>query len=159
MNATARREGRASPFGWIEGKGIMFDRTLTERLEAVTLDRPYRAAPFDKSVLVDSVLNNMRRILNERRGSCETRADYGIPDLNDVLGHGGTPSELAQIVQEMIQAFEPRLSDPVVRFSPNPEDPLTINFRVSAVLHYDGSAERITFDTIMSDDKRVRVRG
>src|SRR5262249_14990573 len=113
MIVTARREGRASPFGWMQGRGLMFDRTLTERLEAATADRPYRAAPFDKSVLVDSVLSNMRRILNERRGSCETRGDYGIPDLNDVLGHGGTPSELAQIVQEMIRAFEPRLSDPV----------------------------------------------
>ena len=141
------------------GPAFMFDRTLTERLEAVSLDRPYRPAAFDKSVLVDSVLNNMRRILNERRGSCETRADYGIPDLNDVLGQGGTTAELAQIVQEMIRAFEPRLSDPVVRFTPDPDNPLTINFRISAVLHFGDESERVTFDTIVSEDKRVRVRG
>jgi type VI secretion system protein len=141
------------------GQAFMFDRTLTERLEAVTLDRPYKPAAFDKSVLLDSVLNNLRRILNERRGSCETRLDYGIPDLNDVLGQGGTTAELAQIVQEMIRAFEPRLTDPAVRFTPDPDNPLTINFRISAVLHYGDETERVTFDTIVSEDKRVRVRG
>src|SRR5216684_9304510 len=114
----------------------MFDRSLGERLEASTADRPFRASAFDKSALLESVLNNVRRIFNERRGSCETRTDYGMPDLNDTLGQGGTPASLALIVQQIMVSFEPRLSDPVVRFTPNADDPLSINFRVSAVLHY-----------------------
>jgi type VI secretion system lysozyme-like protein len=109
--------------------------------------------------LLESVLENIRRIFNERRGSCETRLDYGMPDLNDVLGQGGTPASLALIVQQIMTSFEPRLSDPVVRFTPHPEDPLSINFRVSAVLHYGDDVERVSFDTVVSDNKRVRVRG
>jgi type VI secretion system protein len=136
----------------------MFDRSLGERLEASTADRPFRASGFDKSALLESVLNNIRRIFNERRGSCETRVDYGMPDLNDILGQGGTPASLALIVQQMMVAFEPRLSDPVVRFTPNPQDPLSINFRVSAVLHCGDDNERVAFDTVLSDDKRVQVR-
>ena len=137
----------------------MLDRSLSERLEISTADRPFRASAFDKSVLLESVLNNIRRVFNERRGSCETRIDYGMPDLNDVLGQGGTPASLALIVQQIMVSFEPRLSDPVVRFTPNPNDPLSINFRVSAVLHYGDEVERVAFDTVLSDDKRVRVRG
>jgi type VI secretion system protein len=137
----------------------MFDRSLSERLEASTDDRPFRATPFDKSALLESVLENIRRIFNERRGSCETRLDYGMPDLNDVLGQGGTPASLALIVQQIMTSFEPRLSDPVVRFTPHPDDPLSINFRVSAVLHYGDDIERVAFDTVVSDNKRVRVRG
>jgi type VI secretion system protein len=137
----------------------MFDRSLSERLEASTADRPFRASTFDKSALLESVLDNVRRIFNERRGSCETRADYGMPDLNDVLGQGGTPASLALVVQQIMLSFEPRLSDPIVRFTPDPDNPLSINFRVSAVLHYGEDVERVSFDTVLSDDKRVRVRG
>jgi type VI secretion system protein len=137
----------------------MFDRSLTERLESSTIDRPFRPSTFDKSALLESVLENVRRIFNERRGSCETRLDYGMPDLNDVLGQGGTPASLALIVQQIMETFEPRLSDAVVRFTPDPNSPMTINFRVSAVLHYGDDAERVSFDTVVSDDKRVRVRG
>ena len=137
----------------------MFDRSLTERLEASTADRPFRPSVFDKSRLLESVLENVRRIFNERRGSCETRLDYGMPDLNDVLGQGGTPASLALIVQQIMETFEPRLSDAVVRFTPDPTNPMNINFRVSAVLHYGEDAERVAFDTVVSDDKRVRVRG
>src|ERR1700736_1775392 len=134
----------------------MFDRSLSERLEASTADRPFRATPFDKSVLLESVLDNVRRIFNERRGSCETRLDYGMPDLNDALGLGGTPASLALIVQQIMMSFEPRLSDPVVRFPPNPDDPMSINFRVSASLLYGEDIERVSFDTVLSDDKRVQ---
>lgn len=137
----------------------MFDRTLTERLEASTVDRPFRPTTFDKSKLLESVLDNVRRIFNERRGSCETRPDYGMPDLNDVLGDGGTPVSLALIVKSIMETFEPRLSDPIVRFTPDPGNPLNINFRVSATLRYGDAAERISFETVLSDDKRVKVRG
>src|ERR1700688_116596 len=123
----------------------MFARSLTERLEASTADRPFRASTFDKSVLLESVLDNVRRIFNERRGSCETRADYGMPDLNDVLGHGGTPMQLGAIVQEMMETFEPRLSDAIVRFDPDPDNPLNMNFHVSAMLLCGEDSLRVSF--------------
>ena len=137
----------------------MFDITLLERLEASTDDRPYRptSAPHASTAL-DSVLGNLRRIFNERRGSCETRSDYGMPDLNDVLGGGRSPAQLAQIVQEIMSAFEPRLADPVVRFEPDPDDPTAIKFRISAHLVQGEDRERISFETTLSPDKRVRVR-
>ena len=83
-----------------------------------------------------------------------------MPDLNDILGDGGTPVSLALIVQNMMATFEPRLTDPLVRFTPDPDNPLNMNFRVSAMLRYgDDDAERISFETVVSDDKRVKVRG
>jgi type VI secretion system protein len=137
----------------------MFDRTLTERLEAATGDNPEPPKLFDRSVLLDSVLENMRRIFNERRGSCQTRPDYGMPDLNDIIGHGGTPAQLGMIVKEVMETFEPRLSDAIVRFQHDPINPLNINFQVSATLHYGEDSSRVSFDTILSEDKRIRVRG
>ena len=138
----------------------MFDLTLLERLEASTDDRPYRATTaFSGSAALESVLVNLRRIFNERRGSCQTRSDYGMPDLNDVLGGGGTRAQLAQTVQQMMSAFEPRLADPVVRFERDPDDPTAINFRISAYLLQGEDREKISFETSLSPDRRVRVRG
>lgn len=136
-----------------------FDRGLVERLEAASVASSASRAPFDKSVLIESVLNNVRRILNERRGSCETRADYGLPDMNDVLGRGGTPARMTNIVQETIELFEPRLSSVVVRFFPDLDHPLRVNFHISATLRYGDVKERIAFDTVLSEDKRMHVRG
>lgn len=136
-----------------------FDTTLLERLEAASETRSPGAAPFDASVLLRSVLRNVRRVLNERRGSCEIRSDYGMPDLNDALGRGGSPAQLAGTVQETIELFEPRLSDVMVRFDPDRDHPMRINFRISAMLHYGDRSERVAFETILSEDKRIHVRG
>ena len=137
----------------------VFDKTLLERLETAQEVRPAGTPPFDKSVLLRSVLRNIRRVLNERRGSCETRTDYGLPDLNDALGRGGSPAQFAVTVQETIELFEPRLSSVVVRFVPDGDHPMRINFRISATLHFGDSSERVSFDTILSEDKRIHVRG
>jgi len=134
------------------------DRTLFERLEATTDDRPIAPSGFDLSLYSESVLSNVRLLLNERRGSCEIRPDYGMPDLNDVMGRGGNPTELGRIIRRVIETFEPRLAEVSVRFNPDPDNPLSFRYRISAMLRTPESTERIAFDTIMSDDKRVKVR-
>jgi type VI secretion system lysozyme-like protein len=136
----------------------MFDRTLTERLEASTADRPYEHRAFDASRLTESVLDSLTRIFNERRGSCETRDDYGMPDLNDVLGGGGTPATLANIIRAMIETFEPRLSAPMVRHVVDPDNPLAVGFRISATLKTEDETTQIAFDTVIAGGSRVRIR-
>lgn len=137
----------------------VFDRSLLERLEAAEDTLPNGSASFDRSALLRSVLGNVRRVLNERRGSCETRVDYGLPDLNDALGRGGSPAQFAGTIQETIETFEPRLSGVTVRFVPDQDHPMRINFRISATLHFGEGSERVAFDTILSEDKRIHVRG
>jgi type VI secretion system protein len=137
----------------------LYDKSLLERLDGAAETPPGAAAPFDKSTLLSSVLGNLRRVLNARRGCCETRIDYGLPDLNDVLGRGGNPAILAGTVQETIEMFEPRLSAVMARFMPDPDHPMRINFRISATLHFGGTKEHVAFDTILSEDKRIHVRG
>jgi type VI secretion system protein len=137
-----------------------FDRTLLERIEAAGTEQPAVRASFDKSLLLASILRNVGRVLNERRGSCEARPDYGLPDLNDAMGRGASgPSQFAATVQETIELFEPRLSSVLVRFVPDNDHPMRINYRISAMLQIGDSRERVSFDTILSEDKRIHVRG
>jgi type VI secretion system protein len=137
----------------------MSDRTLIERLEEATDD----ASPVQEHGSIDrfqaSVLDNLRRILNARQGCCETRPDFGMPDLNDAIGQGADAVPVvARAVKQQIEMFEPRLENVAVRFLADPDNPLLLDFQINAVLRYEGRSERVSFDTILNEDKRFKVR-
>jgi len=138
----------------------MFDRTLLERLEAATDGAIPIREHASISLYQDGVLANIRRVLNARQGCCETRPDYGMPDLNDMISRGADSiAGIARAVQEQIEMFEPRLTNVAVRFVPDPDKPLQFSFHISAVLYFGDDRERISFDTILSADKHVQVKG
>jgi len=137
----------------------MFDRTLLERLEAATGDAMPVREHGSISLYQDGVLQNIRRVLNARQGCCEIRPDYGMPDLNDMIGRGADSIVgIARSVQEQIEMFEPRLTNISVRYVPDPDNPLQFSFQISAMLYFGDEKERISFDTILSADKHVQVR-
>jgi type VI secretion system protein len=138
----------------------MSDRTLIERLEEAT----ETASPVQQRGSIDrfqaSVLDNLRRILNARQGCCETRPDFGMPDLNDAIGQGADAVlGVARTVKQQIEMFEPRLKNVSVRFLADPDNPLQLDFQITAMLQFEDQTERVSFDTILSDDKRFKVRG
>lgn len=138
----------------------MSDRTLIERLEEATDDGSSLQERGSIDRFQASVLDNLRRILNARQGCCETRSDFGMPDLNDVIGQGADAIlVVARAVKQQIEMFEPRLGNVSVRFVADPDNPLQLDFQINATLQYDGHTERVSFDTILSDDKRFKVRG
>lgn len=139
----------------------MFDRGLLERLEEAgefPVSSSEHGGSFDRYQV--SVLDNLRRILNARQGCCETRPDFGMPDLNDAIGQGADAVlAVARAVKQQIEMFEPRLENVQVRFHADPDNPLQLAFHVNAVLRFNDQVERVSFDTILSDDKRIKVRG
>ena len=136
----------------------MFDRTLTERLEASTADHPYEHREFDVSRLTESVLANLTRIFNERRGSCETRDDYGMPDLNDVLGGGGTPATLANIIRAHARDLRAALERADGAPRRRSRQPARRRLPHLGDAEDEDEAARIAFDTIIAGGNRVRIR-
>ncbi|WP_024508475.1 type VI secretion system baseplate subunit TssE [Bradyrhizobium sp. ARR65] len=131
----------------------MFDRSLMERLEDGTATNQ---GAFDR--LRASVLENLRRVLNSRQGCCETRPDFGMPDLNEAVGQGAEAVRaLAHSLKKQIEVFEPRLKNVSIRFHADPDNPLQLSFQVNATLDYNDQIEPISFDTIV--EKHVRVKG
>jgi type VI secretion system protein len=138
----------------------MFDRGLLERLDEAAAD----PLPIQEQGSIArcqvSVLQNLQRILNARQGCCETRPDFGMPDLNDAISQGADAVlTVARSVKLQIEMFEPRLESVAVRYHPDPDNPLQLAFHVSATLRYGEQTEHFSFDTILSDDKRIKVRG
>lgn len=138
---------------------MRYELTLLERLDAAQAGRPVARSTIDPSAVAESVMGNLQEVLNVREGCCETRPDYGVPDFNSFIGlfPDALPA-IARTVREQIEAFEPRLTDVDVEFVPDPDQPLTLNFHISAELALDGERRRVTFETVFSDDGHVAVR-
>lgn len=141
--------------------------TLLERLAAADEHQPPKGAALsaslgaefaDKSRLVESVMHNLKAVLNSRAGCCQTRPDYGMPDFNDLVGR--FPDAIAIIVnavRHQIEAFEPRLTGITVRHVPDRSDPLRLAFRIQASLVLEGDEQAITFDTFLNNDGYVNL--
>lgn len=129
--------------------------TLFERLEDGHTAVPVRT---DLTRLAASVLGNLSAVFNARQGSCLTRPDYGLPDFNDALIKGPESMPvIARAIKAQIDRFEPRLTQVLVRPDPDPDNPLSLRFQISARIRgQDG--ERIGFETTLSDDGFVRVK-
>ncbi|WP_164547498.1 MULTISPECIES: type VI secretion system baseplate subunit TssE [unclassified Bosea (in: a-proteobacteria)] len=108
--------------------------------------------------LSESVLANVRRILNARQGCCETRPDFGMPDLNDISREASeTIPAIARTVKAQLEAFEPRLREVLVKPMPT-ESPGEFAFSVSAALIDGESGEAMRFDTVLGNDRQMRLR-
>ncbi|WP_084788890.1 type VI secretion system baseplate subunit TssE [Bradyrhizobium sp. Cp5.3] len=132
----------------------MFDRSLMERLEDGTATNQ---PSFDR--FRASVLENLRRVLNSRQGCCETRPDFGMPDLNEAVGQGADAVRaLAHSLKQQIETFEPRLKHLSIRFQADPDNPLQLSFHVNATVDYNAQMQPISFDAICEKHVRVRSR-
>ena len=136
----------------------MFERTLFERLanpnaEQRTDDR------IDISIVIESVMSNLRSVFNTRQGSVMIRNDYGLSDFSDLsLMFRDAMAHIAREIKELIQKFEPRLGDVSVRHVPDDENPLALNFRISGEVVIGDRAESVRFDSELGHDGYVRLR-
>lgn len=138
---------------------MRYEFTLLERLDAAQADRPVMPGRVDPSAVVESVMTNLQQVLNAREGCCEIRPDFGVPDFNSFIGQ--FPDALPAIgrtVREQIRAFEPRLRDVDVNYVADPDNPLTLNFHITAQLMVGDTPRRVSFETVFSDDGHVAVR-
>src|SRR3546814_13704852 len=62
-------------------------------------------------ILVDSILNHLRRILNTRQGSVPIDPSFGVPNFTNLAGSfaTGPTGQMIEDMNRMIQRYEPRL--------------------------------------------------
>jgi type VI secretion system protein len=132
--------------------------TLLERM-----DQPDEAGyrlQSDIYRITDSVLNNLRKMLNVRQGSVSTLPDFGMPDLNDLYAQYPDPIiVLRRIIKELIENYEPRLTQVIVRYVSDEDDPLSLRFDITAHLEVDDKELPLRFETVVGDSGRIQVRG
>jgi len=109
------------------------------------------------SAVMDSVLGNLREILNSRQNCCETRPDYGFPDLMATKDLRGSMHLIAREVEKQIRMFEPRLRNVLVRPVDDKARLAELIFHISGELAYEGRTVRIVFDSVVGSDGHVRL--
>lgn len=136
---------------------------LRERLlERITrLEKEEKGEWEKKSASADetrSILQHLSRLLNTRQGSVSTLPDYGVPDLTNVPGDSiqEIRQNIEQILQKVVQKYEPRLAKVRMRMSQSERDVFALRFRIEAVLAEQENVP-VTFETVVSTDGHIGI--
>ena len=135
------------------------ERTLLERFRAPEPDAA-RTIHQNTGRLADSVMENLRRLLNSLHGNSPAKDDYGIPAIVDLLHDfpdaiGG----MRKAIKLTIEKHEPRLRKVSVRHIENLDDPLALNFEISAELVTEDEKASVQFSTRIDGLGHVGVKG
>jgi type VI secretion system protein len=107
---------------------------------------------------IQSILGNLRALLNTREGDAPAARDYGIVDLSDLVHNFPDASQYMQrSIRDTIAKYEPRLSNVRVRSVPS-EDPLKLVFEVSARLARDRRRGLVRVRTEVLPSGRVKIQ-
>src|SRR5262245_59076099 len=106
--------------------------------------------------LLHSVLGNLRRLFNARRGSLAHVPEYGLPDLSDVSPSSPQKIEALRVaIREAVERFEPRLQNVRITREPGPADSPHLVFLLSAQM---GPNARVRFQTTIRSSEPVEIR-
>jgi len=133
------------------------ERSLLDRLQEP--DQAGRTIHDDTRLRADSVLANLRRLLNSRHGVTPIRNDYGIPDLTEVVHN--FPEAIGQMraaIRAAIEKYEPRLRRVNVRHVDAPDDPLALRFEITAVLVGADERASVWFETRIDPNGEVDLK-
>jgi type VI secretion system protein len=103
---------------------------------------------------------HLQDLFNTRQGSAMACPEYGLPDFNDLIHQSPLTmeSELAKAIKEAIRRYEPRLSAVRVTHLKDADDPLNLTFQVSARLTVGEKRRPVSFETVVTESGRMRVR-
>jgi type VI secretion system protein len=135
------------------------ERSLLERFRAPEPDAA-RTIHENTNRLAESVMLNLRRLLNSHHGISPIRDDYGIPPICDVLH--SFPDAIAgmrKAIKTTIETYEPRLRRVNVKHVELAEDPLALNFEITAELVTEEEKASVWISTRIDGSGQVRVKG
>lgn len=138
----------------------MVSVSLLQRLEDDHLRSAGASAYSDETAVTDSILADLRVLLNSRQGCCESRPDYGLMDFEAAAeNYRNAIAMIARDVEKQIRLFEPRLRNVVVRGIEDKARPLEVVFHVAAELAYKDRTIKVSFDSVLGSDGHMRFTG
>ncbi len=133
--------------------GSLFDRlALDDEEETVNV----RGDPLDGTVR--SIKRNLARVLNVRTGGASAAPKLGIVDFNDCAMHSSDLARAAATsIRDCIVHYEPRLINVKVEHISDPDNPLLLQFSISAQIPVTDGKEQIRIDIMMEEGRSCRV--
>ena len=132
------------------------EQTLFERIRSANAPRD-PSMSLDKSRLMRSVADNLRRILTSRVGHAPAQMDYGMPDPIEIaVSFAGKPEQLRRALKQCIERYEPRLVDVQVLQVETQDDDQTVRLMVRAGLVGDPQ-ERVSLEANVDPSGKLIV--
>ncbi|HET7174397.1 MAG TPA: type VI secretion system baseplate subunit TssE [Gammaproteobacteria bacterium] len=113
----------------------------------------------DVGSYVESVLQDLGKLYNTRRGATPLGELYGLPDISDMLANL-TPPDIERIreaIETTTRQYEPRMQDTRVSV-PAEENPGMLRFAVQGNLLYEKTRVPLRYLVNIEGDGRVAVR-
>jgi len=134
------------------------ERSLLDRLRSPEPESS-RTIHEDPRRLSESVIQNLRRLLNSRHGIVPTQLDYGIPDLCDVIHNFPDAIQgMRRAIKTTIEKYEPRLRRVSVKHLESADDPLALRYEITAELITEEGKSSIWIQTRIDRSGEVDVR-
>ena len=101
-------------------------------------DDPGEVPPdyFDKMTedekLRRSIVENIKMILQSRRGAIEHLPDFGLPDIRQIYFDEGSIDSVPKMIEATLLKYEPRLQDAKVKRKKFDADNLRLSLEISA---------------------------
>lgn len=128
--------------------------SLFDRLEAAGGVNVGGAHP----AIANSILDNIRRILNARQGCCQTRGDFGLPELTSLSQEAAeTIPAIASAVKAQLERFEPRLRHVLVQPSTVASATGGYAFAITGVLTAGQKRGALRFAAVIDRNGQVRL--
>jgi type VI secretion system protein len=123
------------------------ERSLLERFRTPA-DNGRRTAGFDRAACIVSVVGNLRQMLNVHRGSALAQPELGIPaPCEIILTCPDAVARLRRTIVEVVERYEPRLTDVQVYVVQQETETLMLHFIVNGRLVPDPEHQLISFET------------
>lgn len=124
-------------------------RTLLERL-ADPEREGRRTLGEDTQTAVGSVMRNLRKLLNTRRGQALIQPDYGLPDITDCVENAPEALDrVSRAIKSTIEMFEPRLRRVRITHLPVAND-INLHFGISGEIITETEQIPVHFNTIFN---------
>lgn len=136
----------------------MKERRLLERIAAWE-DGEQRTNQTQVDILVRSVTDHLRRLLNTRQGSVQLDPLFGVPDFTNIAGgfSAGSTGDIQEEIRRMVLRYEPRVKSPRVTISRETTDILSIRFVLEGRLEVDDREIPLQLSTTVGASGKVNV--
>ncbi|MGJ8680374.1 type VI secretion system baseplate subunit TssE [Paraglaciecola sp.] len=134
------------------------EKSLLERIDDPDFANN-RSLEVDVGKASESIIVHLRNMFNVRQGSVMTLDDYGMPDFNDLVAEFPNAIKVIRsVIRDIIRKYEPRLKEVSVQHVADSDHPLELYFQIKAKIQSDDQDIALTFETIVGDSGKVRIR-
>lgn len=129
---------------------------LLERLRAYEQD-PDRRGVWDPDRVMSSVLEHLKALLNTRQGSALIAEDLGLPDFTNMIRSFDemTYDELARHIEQVVEKYEPRLTQTRIEVLPKDDKVLKLKFKIEGKLRVPSADMDISFETVVDPEGKI----